>query len=158
MSCLFESGGQSIGASASASVLPMNIQDQFLLGLIALLSLLSRGLSRLSLLQHHSLKASVLQCSAFFIVQLTYLYITTEKNHSFDYMDLTFVGKVMSLLFNMLSRFVKAFLPRSKRLLISWLQSPSVVIWSPKSKVWHCFQYFPICLPCMKWWDWMPWS
>ena len=78
-----------------------------------------------SFLQYHSLKASVLQCSAFFIVQLTYLHITTEKNHSFDYMDLTFVGKVMSLLFNMLPRLVIDFLQRSKCLLISWLRSLS---------------------------------
>ena len=150
MSCLFASGGQSIGASASVSVLPMNIQDQFLLGLIALLSLLSRGLLRLSLLQHHSLKASVLQCSAFFIVQLTYLHITTEKNHSFDYMDLTFVGKVMSLLFNILSRLVINFLPRSKYIFISWLQSPSSVILKlppQKNKASNSFHSFSIYLP-----------
>ena len=80
-----------------------------------------------SLLQHHSSKASILQCSAFFIVQLSHPYITTGKNHSFDKMDL--VGKVM--LFNMVSRLVMTFLPRSNRLLISWLQSPSAVILEP---------------------------
>ena len=79
-----------------------------------------------SLLQHHSSKASVLWCSAFFIVQLSHPYLTTEK--TIPVTRQTFVGKVMSLLFNMLSRFVIAFLPRSKCHLISWLQSPSAVI------------------------------
>ena len=81
------------------------------------------------LLQYHSSKATILRCSAFFIVQLSHAYITTGKN-----IVLTrwmFVGKVMSLLFNMLSRLVITFLPRSKRLLISWLQSPSAVILEP---------------------------
>ena len=79
-----------------------------------------------SLLQHHSSKASVLQYSAFFIVQLSHPYMTTGKTIALT--RRTFVGKVMSLLFNMLSRLVITFLPRSKRLLISWLQSPSAVI------------------------------
>ena len=79
-----------------------------------------------SLLQHHSSKASILQCSAFFIVQLSHSYMTTGKTVALT--RWTFVGKVMSLLFNMLSRLVIAFLPRSKCLLISWLQSPSAVI------------------------------
>src|SRR5574342_282959 len=79
-----------------------------------------------SLLQHHSSKASILQCSAFFIVQLSHPYMTTGK--TITLIKWTFVGKVMSLLFNMLSRLVITFLPRSKRLLISWLQSPSAVI------------------------------
>ena len=83
-----------------------------------------------SLLQHHSSKASILRPSAFFIVQLSHLYMTTGKNIALT--RWTFVGKVMSLLLNMLSRLVIAFLPRSKRLLISWLQSPSVVILEPK--------------------------
>ena len=78
------------------------------------------------LLQHHSSKASVLWCSAFFIVQLSYPYMTTIKTIALSRQ--TFVGKVMSLLFNMLSRLVIAFLPKSKNLLISWLQSPSAVI------------------------------
>ena len=82
------------------------------------------------LLQHHSSKASILQCSALSIVQLSHPYMTTGKNITM--IRWTFVGKVMSLLFNMPSRFVIAFLPRSKRLLISWLQSPSVVILEPK--------------------------
>ena len=83
-----------------------------------------------SLLQHHSSKASILQCSAFFTVQLSHPYMTTGKTIAFT--RRTFVGKVMSLLFNMLTRLVITFLPRSKRLLISWLQSPSAVILEPK--------------------------
>ena len=82
-----------------------------------------------SLLQHHSSKASILQYSAFFIVQLSHPYMTTGK--TIDLTRWTFVGKVMSLLLNMLSRLVITFLPRSKRLLISWLQSSSAVILEP---------------------------
>ena len=82
-----------------------------------------------SLLQHHSSKASILQNSAFFIVQLSHPYMTTGKTIALT--RRTFVGKVMFLLFNMLSRLVITFLPRSKRLLISWLQSPSAVILEP---------------------------
>ena len=99
-----------------------------------------------SLLQHHSSKASILRCSALFIVQLSHPYMTTEKTIALT--RWTFVGKVMSLLFNMLSRLVVTFLPRSKCLLISWLQSPSAVILEPpKNKVSHCFHCFPISLP-----------
>ena len=83
-----------------------------------------------SLLQHHSSKTSILQHSAFFIVQLSHPYMTTGKTIALT--RWTFVDKLMSLLFNMLSRLVIAFLPRSKRLLISWLQSPSAVILEPK--------------------------
>ena len=83
-----------------------------------------------SLLQHHSSKASVLQHSAFFIFQLSHPYTTTGKSIALT--RWTFVSKVMALLFNILSKLVIAFLPRSKRLLISWLQSPSVVILEPK--------------------------
>ena len=86
-----------------------------------------------SLLQHPSSKVSILQRSAVFIVQLSHPYMTTGKTIVLTIQ--TFVGKVMSLLFNMLSRFVIAFLPRSKRLLISWLQSPSTVILEPKNMV-----------------------
>ena len=78
-----------------------------------------------SLLQHHSSNASILQCAAFSTVQLSHPYMTTEKTIALTRQ--TFVGKVMSLLFNMLSRLVLTFLPRNKRLLISWLQSPSAV-------------------------------
>ena len=84
-----------------------------------------------SLLQHHSSKASILQHSAFFIVQLLHPYMTTEKTIALTRQN--FVGKVMSLLFNMLSRLVIAFLLRGKHLLISWLQSPSAVILEPKN-------------------------
>ena len=82
-----------------------------------------------SLLQHHSSKASILKCSAFFIVQISHPYMTTRKTIALT--RWTFVDKVMSLLFNMLSRLITAFLPRSKHLLISWLQSPSLVILEP---------------------------
>ena len=82
-----------------------------------------------NLLQHHSSKASILQCSAFFIVELSHPYVTTLKTIALT--RWTFVGKVMSLLLNMLSKLVITFLPRSKRLLISWLQSPSAVILEP---------------------------
>ena len=83
-----------------------------------------------SLLQHHNLKAPILQLSAFFMVELSHLYLTAGKTIILT--TQTFVGKVMSLFFNMLSRFVIAFLPRSKCLLISWLQSLSTVLWSPR--------------------------
>ena len=125
MSQFSASGGQSIGASASASVLPMNIQDWFPLGWTGLISLQSK-----SLLQHHSSKASILQRSAFFIVQLSPPYMTTGKTKALT--RWTLVGKIMSLLFNMLSSLVTAFLPRSKHLLISQLQSPSAVILESK--------------------------
>ena len=83
-----------------------------------------------TLLQHHSLKASILQCSVFFMFQHSHPYMTTGKNITLT--RWIFVSKLMSLLFNMLSRFFIAFLPRSKHILISWLQSPSVVILEPK--------------------------
>ena len=89
------------------------------------------------LLQHHSCKASILRRSAFFIVQLSHPYMTTGKTIALTRQ--TFVGKVMSMLFNMLSRLVITFLPRSKCLLISWLQPPSAVILEPKKIVCHCF-------------------
>ena len=99
-----------------------------------------------SLLQHHSSKASILPHSAFFTVQLSHPYMTTGKTIALTRQ--TLVGKVISLLLNMLSRLVITFLPRSKRLLIPWLQSPSAVILEPpKNKVWHCFHCFPIYFP-----------
>ena len=99
-----------------------------------------------SLLQHHSSKASILRCSVFFIVQLSHPHMTTGKTIAL--IRWTFVGKVMSLLFNMLSRLVIAFLPRSKHLLILWLQSPSAVILEPpKIKSATGFHCFPIYLP-----------
>ena len=128
MSQLFASGRQSIGVSASASVLPMNTQDLISFRMDWLDLPAVQGTLK-SLLQHHSSKASILQLSAFFIVQLSHPYMTTGKTIALT--RWTFVDKVMSLLFNMLSRLVIAFLPRSKRLLISWLQSPSAVILEP---------------------------
>ena len=99
-----------------------------------------------SLLQHHSSKASILWRSAFFIVQLSQSYVTTGKTIALTRQ--TFIGKVTSLLFNMLSRFVIAYLPRSELLLISCLQSLSVVIFeAQENKVCHCFHCFPIYLP-----------
>ena len=98
-----------------------------------------------SLLQYHRSKASILRHSAFFTVQLSHSYMTTGKTIALT--RWTFVGKVMSLLFNMLSRLVITFLPRSKHLLISWLQSPSAVILESQNKVCHCFHCFPIYFP-----------
>ena len=123
----FALGGQSIGVSSSASGLPMNIQNWFPLRWTGWISLQSKGLK--SLLQYHSSKALILLHSAFFMVQLSHPYMTSGETIALT--RWTFVGKVMSLLFNMLSRFVTAFLPRSKHLLISWLQSPSAVILEP---------------------------
>ena len=98
-----------------------------------------------SLLQQHSLKASILRRSAFFMVQLSHPYMTTGKTTALT--RWTFVGKVMSLLFNMLSRLVIIFLPRNKRLLTSWLQSPSAVIMgAQENKVCHCFHFSLIYL------------
>ena len=102
-----------------------------------------------SLLQHHSSKASILQHSAFFIVQLSHPYMTTGKTIALTRQ--TYVGKVMSLLFNMLSRLVITFPPRSKCLLISWLQSQSEVILEPKKVNLSLFPLFPH-LFAMKWW------
>ena len=110
VSQLFASGGQSIGVSASASVLPVNIQDWFPLGWTGWISVALQGALK-SLLQHHSSKPSNLWHSAFFMVQLSHLYMNIGKTIALTIW--TFVSKVMYLLFNMLSRFVIAFLPRS---------------------------------------------
>ena len=151
MSQFFASGDQTIEVSASVSVFPMNIQDWFPLGCTGLISLHSKGLSRL--LQYHSSKVSILWHSAFYIVQLSHAYMTTGKTIALT--RCVFVDKVMSLLFNMFSRLVIAFLLRSKHLLISWLQSPSAVILEPlkiksltlkKTKT-HCFHCFPTYFP-----------
>ena len=98
-----------------------------------------------NLLQHRSSKASILKRSAFFIVHLSHPHMTTGKTIALT--TWTFVGNVMSLLFNMLSRLIITFLPRSNCLLISWLQSPSAVILEPKTIKSHCFHCFPIYLP-----------
>ena len=139
MSRLFISGSQRIGASASASVIIMNIQGSFPSGWTGLTFLLSKGLLK-SLIQHHNLKASILYCPAIFMDQLSHPYMTTGKTT-----DIT--RKVMSLLFNMLSRFLTVFLPRSKCLLILWPQSPSTVILEPeKIKSTTVFTFSPsIC-------------
>ena len=113
------------GASASASVLPMNIQGRFPLRLTGLISLQSKGISRV-LSGTTVWKHKILQCSAFFMVPLSHPYMTTGKTIALT--RWTFVGKLISLLLNMLSRLVITFLPRSKRLLISWLQW----FWSPE--------------------------
>ena len=131
MSQLFASGGQSIGVSASINISPFNEHPGLIsfrmdwLDLLAVQGTLSRVFSS----THFSSKASILRCSAFFIVQLSHPYVTTGKTIALTRQ--TFVGKVMSLLFNMLSRLVITFLPRSKHLLISWLQPPSAVILEP---------------------------
>ena len=117
MSPLFASGGQSIGVSVSASTFQWTSRTApFMTDWLDLLAV--QGTLK-SLPQHHSSKASILWCSAFFTVQLSHPYMTTGKNLALT--RWTFVGKVMSLLFNMLSRLVITFLPRSKRLLFSWL-------------------------------------
>ena len=129
MSQLFASGGQSIRASASA-ISPFNEYSGLISFRMAWLDILAVHRTLKSLLQHHSSKESILQCSAFFMVQFSHPYTSIGKTIALT--RWTFVGKVMSLLFNILSRFVMAFLPRSKQLLISWLQSPSGVILEPK--------------------------
>ena len=142
MSQYFTSGGQSIGVSASASC-PSDKYSGLISFRMDWLDLLAVQGTLKSLLQHHSSEASVLQCSAFFTVQLSYPYMTNRKTVALT--RCTYVGKVMCLFFNMLSRLVITFLPKSKRLLISWLQSPSAVILEPeKNKVCHCF---PVYLP-----------
>ena len=121
MSQFFASGGQNISSSDEYSELISFRMDW--LDLLAVQGTLK------NLLQHHGSKASILQCSAFFIALLSHPYMTTQKTIALT--RWTFVGKVMFLLFNMLSRLVITFLPRSKCLLISWLQSPSAVILEP---------------------------
>ena len=141
MSQLFASGGQNIG-SFSFNISPSNEHPGLISFRMDWLDLLAAQGTLKSLLQHHGSKASILH-SAFFIVQLSHPYMTTRKAIALTRQ--TFVDKVMSLPFNILSRLVITFLPRSKRLLISWLQSPSAVILEPpKNKVSHCF---PIYLP-----------
>ena len=127
MSRLFQSGAQSIGVSASASVLLMNTQGWFPLGLTGLISLLSKGLSRV-FSSPTVRKLSILRHSAFFMVQLSHPYMTTGKTTVLTIY--TLVSKVRSLLFHTLSRFVIAFPLGSKHLLISWLKSLSAVFWS----------------------------
>ena len=129
MSQFFTWGDQSIGVSASV-ISPSNEYSGQISFRMDWLDLLAVQGTLKSLLQHHSSKASILQCSAFFTVQLSHLYTTTGKTIALT--RWTFVGKVMSLLFNMLSRLVVTFLPRGKGLLISRLHSPSAVFWNPQ--------------------------
>ena len=149
MSQLFASGGRSTSFNISSSSEHP--------GLISFkmhwLDLLAVQGTLKSLLQHHSSKASIFQHSAFFTVQLSHPYLTTGKTIALT--RRTFVGKVMSLLFNMLSRLVITFLPRNKHLLISWLQSLSAVILESKKIKSAKFPLFPH-LFAMKWWDQMP--
>ena len=119
--------------SFSFSVSPSNEHPGLISFRMDWLNLLAVQGTLKSHLQHHSSKASIFWHSAFFTVQPSHPYMTTGKTIAFT--RWTFIGKVMSLLFNMLYMLVITFLPRSKRLLISWLQSPSAVIWSPKNKV-----------------------
>ena len=134
----FISSGQSIEASASASILPMNIQDWFPLGWTGWMSFQSKELSRV-----FSSKASILWCSAFFIVQLSHPYVTTGKTIAWT--RWTFVGKVMFLLFNMLSRLVIPFLLRSIKLSFNFMAAVTICSdFGAQSKVCHCFPtYFP---------------
>ena len=153
VSQLFRSDGQSVGASASPSVFPINIQDWFPLGLTDLISVQSKGLSRI--FWHHSSKSSVLWCSALRSCSHTH---TGELDHTGKNIALTrqtFVSKVMSLLYDKLCRLVIAFLPRSKSLLISWLQSLSAVIFRPKEIkcVTVSLFHYLFAIEC---WDWMP--
>ena len=132
--------------SFSFSISPSNEHPWLISFRMDWLDLLAIQVTLKSFLQHHSLKASNLWRSAFFTVQFSHPYMTTGETIAFTRQ--TFVGKVMSLLLNVLSRLVTTFLPRSKRLLISWLQSPSAVILEPpRNKVWHCFHCFPIYFP-----------
>ena len=131
--------------SFSFSISPSNAYSGLISFRIDWLDLLAVQGTLKNLLQHHSSKALILQCSAFCMVQLSHPYMTTRKPIAFTIQ--TFVIKVLCLLFNILSRLVIAFLPRSKHLLISWLQSPFAVILESKKIVHHCFHCFPIYLP-----------
>ena len=131
--------------SFSFSISPSSEYSEFISFRMDWLDLLAVQGTLKSLLQHHSPKASILRCSAFFTVQLSHPYMTTGKTIALTIW--TFVNTVVSLVFNMLSRFVIAFLPRSKCLLISWLQSPPTLISELKKIKSHCFHCFPIYLP-----------
>ena len=141
--------------SFSFNISPSNAYSGLIFFRMEWLDLLAVQGTLKSPLQHHSSKASILQCSAFFIVQLSHSYMTTGKTIALTRQ--TFVDKVTSLLFKMLSRLVITFLPRSKRLLISWLQSPSAVILEPQKIKSATVPLFPH-LFATKWWGRMPWS
>ena len=129
--------------SFSFSISPFNEYSGLISFRVDWLDLLAVQGTLKSLLQHHNSKASVLQCSAFFMVHLLHLYMSTGKTIAL--VIWTFVCKVMSLLFNMLSRFVIAFLSRRKHLLITWLQSLSAVILKLRKEICHSFYFFPFC-------------
>ena len=130
----------------SFSISPSNEYSELIFFRVEWLDLLAVQGTLNSLFQHHNLKILILWCSAFFMVQFSHPYMTTSKPIALTIQ--TFVGQVMSLHFNILSRFVIAFLSRSKRLLITWLQSPSTVIFgAQENKISHCFHFFPSCLP-----------
>ena len=139
----------------SFSISPSNKYSELISFRIDWLDLLAVQGNLKSLTQHHSSKPPILWCSAISLVQLSQPYMTTRKTIALS--RWMFVSKLMPLLFNTLSRLVKAFLPRSKWPLISWLQSPSAVILEPKK-----IKYFTVSivthLSVMKWWGWMPWS
>ena len=140
--------------SFSFSISPSNEYSGLISHRMDWLDLLTVQETLKSLLQHHSSQASVLWCSAFFIVQLSHPYMTTGKTISLT--KWTFVGKVMSLLFNMLPVLIITFLPRSKCLLISWLQSPSAVILEPpKIKSDTVSTVFPSISPSLKYWSYL---
>ena len=154
MSQLFSSGGQSVG-SFSFNISSSNEHPALICFRMDWLDLLVVQGNLKSLLQHHSSEASILWCSAFFIVQLSHPYMTTGKTIALTRQ--TFVGKVISLLFNMLFSLVITLLPRSKRLLIYLVQSPSVVILEPP-KIKSLTVSIVSPLFAMKWWEQMPWS
>ena len=154
VSQLFAWGGQSTGVF-SFSIIPSKERPGPISFRMDWLDLLAVQGTLKSLLQHLGSKSSFLQHSAFFTVQISHPYMTTGKTIALT--RRTFVGKVMSLLLNMLSRLVITFFPRSKSLLISWLQSPSTVILEPPKNSQPLFPLFPHLFP-MKWWDQMPWS
>ena len=143
-----------IGASPSESVLSMNIPDEFPLGMTGFISLPSKGFSKF-FSRTTVWKCHFFSAQPFFMIQLSHPHMTTGKTIALT--RWTFVDKVMSLLFNMLYRLVIAFHPRSKYLLISWLQSPSAVILEPPQNSPSLFPLFPYPF-AMKWWDWKPWS
>ena len=141
--------------SFSFNISPSNEHPRLISFRMDWLDLLSVQGTLKSLLQYHTSKASILWYSAFFVVQLSHPHMTTRKTIALT--RRTFVDKVMSLLFNILSRLVITFLPRSKHPLISWLQSPSAVILEPR-KIKSATVSTVSPSICIKWWDWMPWS
>ena len=147
MSQLFTSGGQSPGVSASASVLPMNIQDDFLYNWLVWCLCSPRDSK--SLLRYHSLKALVLWHSAFFMAQLSHPYMSTGETTALT--RRAFVGKVMSLLLRYCPSLPELFFQGAEE--ISWLQSPSPVILEPEKIVCHCFHCFPIYFPIISPWN-----